>query len=311
MTTIVRVKRKRTTSSASCVVLEFAERSECRASVDARARTLRDALDAVLLDGSSGTPYSEEFDRRDDDDEDDVECPRVRRRRAKCARVREELSDAGAREWLDEARAARDVDEKREQDDDAAKGDIERFLGRKLNARDIGAVRVVDVFRDSRGDAYVGAEDIAKALEAEAVLTCNYLPMVREYLNEGGESVENDGNDWVYDVYVYDKHSEEAKKNDEENDDGEFLPVIRVKDFHDESLEEESDYGDSDSNAEDYCADYPDEDDDGDDGDDISYDELEERLRFHYQRHGAGSLFNVETDSDDIDSWDSNFEDEY
>ena len=66
------------------------------------------------------------------------------------------------------------------------------------------------------------------------------------------------GDDWVYDVYVMD--DDDNVEDDDEGD--ETTPVIRVKDLSDAfDWEEnvESDYGDSDSNAEDYFEnDYPD-----------------------------------------------------
>ena len=282
MRTMVRVKRKRDRASASSLVLEIEssargsgrnglgdgtgtngndDEDDARAAMRRRASALASALDAVLEGGSTATPYGAEA--RDEG------RPRGKRRK-RCARVAAGVTRGDDR--------AADVDavpdeggRKRERAKVDVNADVYGAAKRlALGGEGGGAYRVVDVLVDSNGDAHAGEEDIKRAEEAEAVLMCNYAPMVREYLakttgevpqglgeREAKEAKEA-GDDWVYDVYVMD--DDDNVEDDDEGD--ETTPVIRVKDLSDAfDWEEnvESDYGDSDSNAEDYFEnDYPD-----------------------------------------------------
>ncbi len=282
MRTMVRVKRKRDRASASSLVLEIEssargsgrnglgdgtgtngndDEDDARAAMRRRAAALASALDAVLEGGSTATPYGAEA--RDEG------RPRGKRRK-RCARVAAGVTRGDDR--------AADVDavpdeggRKRERAKVDVNADVYGVAKRlALGGEGGGAYRVVDVLVDSNGDAHAGEEDIKRAEEAEAVLMCNYAPMVREYLakttgevpqglgeREAKEAKEA-GDDWVYDVYVMD--DDDNVEDDDEGD--ETTPVIRVKDLSDAfDWEEnvESDYGDSDSNAEDYFEnDYPD-----------------------------------------------------
>jgi hypothetical protein len=279
---MVRVKRKRDRASASSLVLEIEssargsgrnglgdgtgtngndDEDDARAAMRRRASALASALDAVLEGGSTATPYGAEA--RDEG------RPRGKRRK-RCARVAAGVTRGDDR--------AADVDavpdeggRKRERAKVDVNADVYGAAKRlALGGEGGGAYRVVDVLVDSNGDAHAGEEDIKRAEEAEAVLMCNYAPMVREYLakttgevpqglgeREAKEAKEA-GDDWVYDVYVMD--DDDNVEDDDEGD--ETTPVIRVKDLSDAfDWEEnvESDYGDSDSNAEDYFEnDYPD-----------------------------------------------------
>ena len=282
MRTMVRVKRKRDRASASSLVLEIEssargsgrnglgdgtgtngndDEDDARAAMRRRASALASALDAVLEGGSAATPYGAEA--RDEG------RPRGKRRK-RCARVAAGVTRGDDRA-ADVDAVPDDGGRKRERAKVDVNADVYGAAKRlALGGEGGGAYRVVDVLVDSNGDAHAGEEDIKRAEEAEAVLMCNYAPMVREYLakttgevpqglgeREAKEAKEA-GDDWVYDVYVMD--DDDNVEDDDEGD--ETTPVIRVKDLSDAfDWEEnvESDYGDSDSNAEDYFEnDYPD-----------------------------------------------------
>lgn len=282
MRTMVRVKRKRDRASASSLVLEIEssargsgrnglgdgtgtngndDEDDARAAMRRRASALASALDAVLEGGSTATPYGAEA--RDEG------RPRGKRRK-RCARVAAGVTRGDDRA-ADVDAVPDDGGRKRERAKVDVNADVYGAAKRlALGGEGGGAYRVVDVLVDSNGDAHAGEEDIKRAEEAEAVLMCNYAPMVREYLakttgevpqglgeREAKEAKEA-GDDWVYDVYVMD--DDDNVEDDDEGD--ETTPVIRVKDLSDAfDWEEnvESDYGDSDSNAEDYFEnDYPD-----------------------------------------------------
>lgn len=282
MRTMVRVKRKRDRASASSLVLEIEpstrggggrdgvggrlnganedeDEDDARAAMRRRASALASALDAVLEGGSAATPYGA-------DASGEARAPRGKRRK-RCARVAAGVTRGGDDGATDEDAFPEEGGRKRERADVDADvyGAAKRLA---LGGEGGGAYRVVDVLVDSNGDAHAGEEDIKRAEEAEAVLMCNYAPMVREYLAkttgevpEGlGETKAKDaGDDWVYDVYVMDD-DDDVEEDDDEGD--ETTQVIRVKNLSDAfDWEEtvESDYGDSDSNAEDYFEnDYPD-----------------------------------------------------
>ena len=282
MRTMVRVKRKRDRASALSLVLEIEssargsgrnglgdgtgtngndDEDDARAAMRRRASALASALDAVLEGGSTATPYGAEA--RDEG------RPRGKRRK-RCARVAAGVTRGDDRA-ADVDAVPDDGGRKRERAKVDVNADVYGAAKRlALGGEGGGAYRVVDVLVDSNGDAHAGEEDIKRAEEAEAVLMCNYAPMVREYLakttgevpqglgeREAKEAKEA-GDDWVYDVYVMD--DDDNVEDDDEGD--ETTPVIRVKDLSDAfDWEEnvESDYGDSDSNAEDYFEnDYPD-----------------------------------------------------
>ena len=282
MRTMVRVKRKRDRASALSLVLEIEssargsgrnglgdgtgtngndDEDDARAAMRRRASALASALDAVLEGGSMATPYGAEA--RDEG------RPRGKRRK-RCARVAAGVTRGDDRA-ADVDAVPDDGGRKRERAKVDVNADVYGAAKRlALGGEGGGAYRVVDVLVDSNGDAHAGEEDIKRAEEAEAVLMCNYAPMVREYLakttgevpqglgeREAKEAKEA-GDDWVYDVYVMD--DDDNVEDDDEGD--ETTPVIRVKDLSDAfDWEEnvESDYGDSDSNAEDYFEnDYPD-----------------------------------------------------
>ena len=282
MRTMVRVKRKRDRASALSLVLEIEssargsgrnglgdgtgtngndDEDDARAAMRRRASALASALDAVLEGGSAATPYGAEA--RDEG------RPRGKRRK-RCARVAAGVTRGDDRA-ADVDAVPDDGGRKRERAKVDVNADVYGAAKRlALGGEGGGAYRVVDVLVDSNGDAHAGEEDIKRAEEAEAVLMCNYAPMVREYLakttgevpqglgeREAKEAKEA-GDDWVYDVYVMD--DDDNVEDDDEGD--ETTPVIRVKDLSDAfDWEEnvESDYGDSDSNAEDYFEnDYPD-----------------------------------------------------
>ena len=282
MRTMVRVKRKRDRASALSLVLEIEssargsgrnglgdgtgtngndDEDDARAAMRRRASALASALDAVLEGGSTATPYGAEA--RDEG------RPRGKRRK-RCARVAAGVTRGDDRA-ADVDAVPDDGGRKRERAKVDVNADVYGAAKRlALAGEGGGAYRVVDVLVDSNGDAHAGEEDIKRAEEAEAVLMCNYAPMVREYLakttgevpqglgeREAKEAKEA-GDDWVYDVYVMD--DDDNVEDDDEGD--ETTPVIRVKDLSDAfDWEEnvESDYGDSDSNAEDYFEnDYPD-----------------------------------------------------
>ena len=285
MRTMVRVKRKRDRASALSLVLEIEssargsgrnglgdgtgtngndDEDDARAAMRRRASALASALDAVLDGGSAATPYGAEA--RDEG------RPRGKRRK-RCARVAAGVTRGDDRA-ADVDAVPDDGGRKRERAKVDVNADVYGAAKRlALGGEGGGAYRVVDVLVDSNGDAHAGEEDIKRAEEAEAVLMCNYAPMVREYLakttgevpqglgeREAKEAKEakEAGDDWVYDVYVMD--DDDNVEDDDEGD--ETTPVIRVKDLSDAfDWEEnvESDYGDSDSNAEDYFEnDYPD-----------------------------------------------------
>lgn len=300
-TTVVRVKRKRDRASMESIVVEYdaessgAREAEARAHARRRAEALAAALDGVLEGGSSATPYGA-YARGGDyyDEEDDVVDARPTRRR-KFARVAAGVSSA---EDVASALEASRKRERRGDDETDAHGVDDGGMPTAKSrtgyggAFDPSSVRVYDVMYDSNGNAHSGEDEIKRAMEAEAVLMCNYLPMVREYLGsrDGGpppfdgeeangagskDSGVSDEDEWVYDYYVMDEAQTTRNGTVTESDDGDeddgYLPVIRVKDFQDpEGVDDiESDYGDSDSNAEDYFgADYPDtESSYGDDSD--------------------------------------------
>jgi hypothetical protein len=279
---MVRVKRKRDRASASSLVLEIEssargsgrnglgdgtgtngndDEDDARAAMRRRAAALASALDAVLEGGSTATPYGAEA--RDEG------RPRGKRRK-RCARVAAGVTRGDDRA-ADVDAVPDDGGRKRERAKVDVNADVYGAAKRlALGGEGGGAYRVVDVLVDSNGDAHAGEEDIKRAEEAEAVLMCNYAPMVREYLakttgevpqglgeREAKEAKEA-GDDWVYDVYVMD--DDDDVEDDDEGD--ETTPVIRVKhlsDAFDWEENVESDYGDSDSNAEDYFEnDYPD-----------------------------------------------------
>jgi len=270
----VRVKRKRADASHARVVVEVDDDGEdygedgddgARAARTARAAALARALDEVLAEGSRATPYGAAVTA------EDAGGARKRRRRAR--RVAEGV--------------ARDDAERRANDDGEG-----------------GAKRVYDAMVDSLGVRRADEEAIERAAAMELALTCNYAPMVREYLASRGEanaedvgpppfegeeafaraltSASEEEDEWVYDVY--EMMDEDARDSDDDDFDDGYAPVIRVRDFHDVAGDEdaESDYGDSDSNAENYFDDYPDtesdsseysdrfEDDDDDEDDDWS-----------------------------------------
>jgi hypothetical protein len=281
MRTMVRVKRNRDRASASSLVLEIEpstrggggrdgvggrdgangneDEDDARAAMRRRASALASALDAVLEGGSAATPYGA-------DAGGEARVPRGKRRK-RCARVAAGVTRGGDDGATDEDAFPEEGGRKRERADVDADvyGAAKRLA---LGGEGGRAYRVVDVLVDSNGDAHAGEEDIKRAEEAEAVLMCNYAPMVREYLAkttgevpEGlGETKAKDaGDDWVYDVYVMD---DDDVEDDDDDEGDETTQVIRVKDLSDAfDWEEtvESDYGDSDSNAEDYFEnDYPD-----------------------------------------------------
>lgn len=311
--TVVRVKRKRSCASARALVLEIAPATRggggrggdgdgdydargIREAQRRRASALAAALDAVLEGGSAATPYATLGDDEDDDeggeDEDGGGTRGTRAttkttRRRKFARVASAVSADDVEDgslWAFTSSGKRSREDGQTQRDDAAadarREDVERYVGKRLKSGE--DVRVYDVLYDRFGNAHTGKDEIRAAEEAEAVLMCNYMPMVREYLSETGAApisppptssvpdAGDDDDDWVYDVYVYDKDNsadDTSPANAEEEHDGEFLPVIRVKDFQDDGgdFDADSDYGDSDSNAEDYYgADYPDTESDDD-----------------------------------------------
>jgi hypothetical protein len=209
--------------------------------------------------------------RGDENDEDD-DGTRRRTRRRVAKRV---------------AEGVREDDARRETEGDAWKGDAD----------------VVDVLVDARGDAHAGRAAIERATALETALTCNYAPMVREYLASRGtgdawedgpppfeeedararavtrEDADEDA--WVYDVY--EMMDADASDGD---DDADGARVIRLRDFYDDGggEEAESDYGDSDSNAEDYFDDYPDTESDSseysDRFDDDAYGTRDEDVEF-------------------------------
>jgi len=302
--TVVRVKRKRDRASMESIIVEYdaessgAREAEARAHARRRAEALAAALDGVLEGGSSATPYGAYARGGDyyEGEEDEIIDARPTRRR-KFARVAAGVSSA--EDIVSALEASRKRERHRDDVTDANVVDDGKIPRAKSQtgygeALDPSSVRVYDVMYDSNGNAHSGEDEIKRAMEAEAVLMCNYLPMVREYLGSrndgpppfdaeeangagGQDSGVSDEDEWVYDYYVMDEA--QAMQNgagaeidgDDDDDDG-YLPVIRVKDFQDpEGLDDvESDYGDSDSNAEDYFgADYPDtessygDDDDG------------------------------------------------
>lgn len=261
--TIVRVKRRREDASAARVVLESEETmaaGDGRDAMRARAAALASALDAVLDGGSAATPYGayagssvvETGDSKVGGEEDAL-GQRLKRRR--CERVAVGVDERDAEAMMD-----RTWDDYVLNHQGVAKARLERE--RREHASSGEAYRVLDV------TAPKAEEDAAM----EAVLMCNYAPMVREYLSKtkngsgdapppfDGElpranSSKDDG-EWVYDMYVMDEDDD----GDEDSDEG-HVPVIRVRDFHDYVGDGniDSDFGDSDSNAEDYFGvDYPD-----------------------------------------------------
>lgn len=269
--TIVRVKRRREDASAARVVLESEEtraEGDGRDAMRARAAALASALDAVLDGGSAATPYGAYAGASAVDGgvgavgggEDGLGGRRKRRRCERVAMgVLERDADAMTdRTWSDYVLNQR--------------GDVKAGFERDGRERASGGegYRVLDVTATNAK----AEEDAA----TEAVMMCNYAPMVREYLSKlnvgsddspppfDGElprakSSEDEG-EWVYDVYVMDEDDD-----GEIDDDEGYVPVIRVRDFHDYvgDGDIESDYGDSDSNAEDYFGvDYPDTETDDD-----------------------------------------------
>ncbi|KAI8143597.1 hypothetical protein BJV82DRAFT_611034 [Fennellomyces sp. T-0311] len=101
-------------------------------------------------------------------------------------------------------------------------------------------------------------------------IMCNFIPMVKEYLTLN-ERVMDEEDDYVYDVYYRD-----------DTQGGEIHGVSvgslvwfddETQYMNDDSDSEPGDYGDEDSNAEDYYQnDYPDEESDGDFEDQYGYD---------------------------------------
>ena len=154
----VRVKRKRADASHARVVVEVDDDGEdygedgddgARAARTARAAALARALDEVLAEGSRATPYGAAVTA------EDAGGARKRRRRAR--RVAEGV--------------ARDDAERRANDDGEG-----------------GAKRVYDAMVDSLGVRRADGEAIERAAAMELALTCNYAPMVREYLASRGEA---------------------------------------------------------------------------------------------------------------------------
>ena len=194
MRTMVRVKRKRDRASALSLVLEIEssargsgrnglgdgtgtngndDEDDARAAMRRRASALASALDAVLEGGSTATPYGAEA--RDEG------RPRGKRRK-RCARVAAGVTRGDDRA-ADVDAVPDDGGRKRERAKVDVNADVSGAAKRlALGGEGGGAYRVVDVLVDSNGDAHAGEEDIKRAEEAEAVLMCNYAPMVREYL---------------------------------------------------------------------------------------------------------------------------------
>ena len=260
--TIVRVKRRREDASAPVIALESdgndGESNE-KMKMRRRAAELAATLDAVLEGGSAATPYGD-IDRSHVDVGVARGAVRSAKRRRTCARVAQGVDEA----------AAMTNDAWRNQGNDASRDSEVRRGGLISEMRGSAECRFLDVVAEARR----GGNDV----EAESTLMCNYAPMVREYLERSGKgsasdvpafegevtkpSGSEDSAEWVYDVYVME---EDGVTNDiEDGDEGDegYMPVIRIRDFHDYVGEDdfESDFGDDDdSNAEDYFGvDYPD-----------------------------------------------------